>query len=951
MLFRWTDSCNAWRIEDKDWLRNDFNQAAGNDFRVKLPAGTPQKIYRLTFLADSTPASIVADAEIQVSLTLRNDGNFAWHAAAPGAFVRFGFRWFDAGGHEVPARDGARTALPHDIQPGETLTLPAARVIAPPNPATLTLRLDLVEEGVTWFSDAGSPPHNKSVSITPGGAVSDYAFTVLSSSVPASYPRDASTNATLTLRNDGRKTWPAAGPHPVTLGFHWFRPGSTQDTLVSRLVRVPLPNDVTTGGTVTLTIGVLAPFSPGAYNLLFDLVEEGVTEFRNAGAQPFVRAVTVTAPAYYATWLSAATPATFPVDQVRNVKVSVRNDGSKTWLAAGVNRVRLAYVWFDRRNARILLKQDIRATLPRDVPPGDHVDVAIDVLSPDRPGSFTLRYDLVEEGITFFVDQASPVLDQIVPVQAAQDYQVTFDDVVTVVAPSAQFTFNLKIRNDGNHIWAAGGPNPVRIGYSWFDAANQPVLVAQDIRTSLPGDMFPGDETVVTASTVAPDHPGRFRLRWSLVEEGIVWFYDRGARSLDVTVDVVRPGVAVPQAPSGHPQADVPYRATFTPVDSVSALEPDAQRGYNVKVRNDGTRPWPKAGANPVHVGYRWYRGSTQVPISADIRTELPADVGPGQEAAFGAQMVAPPQADAYTLRIDLVEEAITWFGDTGTSRPLEYAVQVRKAGPVITALASHNAGIAALMVNGDPTTAWTSGQRMEPDMWVQANLGMLRVIDAIAVRSGGRGAPAGYEVLVSADGTQWTVLGTRERNASDILLTFAPCAVRYIKVRQTGLPPWNTPWQVAEIAVHAAASWQATASVNPDSAALAVDNNPETSWTTGVAQQPGMSFTLDMGLVQTVAGLAMPSGDQPEFPQDFAIQVSTDGQSWQIVARSPAGGNFLPLDVLFDPVPARYIHVECTGANRRRPGPSPRSKSSAPSPPGRRCRVRTLTDSSAVAQ
>ena len=36
-------------------------------------------------------------------------------------------------------------------------------------------------------------------------------------------------------------------------------------------------------------------------------------------------------------------------------------------------------------------------------------------------------------------------------------------------------------------------------------------------------------------------------------------------------------------------------------------------------------------------------------------------------------------------------------------------------------------------------------------------------------------------------------------------------------------------------------------------------------------------------------------------------------------VARSPAGGNFLPLDVLFDPVPARYIHVECIGHNRRR--------------------------------
>jgi F5/8 type C domain/Ig-like domain from next to BRCA1 gene len=919
VLFRWSDACNAWRIEDKDWLRNDFFQTAGSNYRVKPPTGVIPKTYRVAFLADSTPASIAPDAEVQVSVTLRNDGNFAWRAVGPESFVRFGFRWFDANGQEVPARDGARTPLPRDIQVGESVTLSSARVIAPPVSATLTLRLDLVEEGVTWFSDAGSPPHNKIVSVSTGGTVSDYAFSVINSSVPVSYPRGASTDAALTLRNDGRKTWPVAGPYPVTLGFHWFRPGSSQETLVTRLVRVPMPHDVPTGGTVAITIGVLAPFAPGAYNLMFDLVEEGVTEFRNAGAQPFIRSVTVVGPQYFASWLAASTPATMNVDQVRGVKVTVRNDGSKTWVAAGTNRVRLVYVWFDRRDARILLKQDIRATLPRDVSPGDSVDVPIDVLSPDRPGSFSLRFDLVEEGITSFVDQGSPVLERNLTVQAGQDYQVSFGDVITLVSPAAQFTFNLKIRNDGGHIWAAGGANPVRIGYAWFDGGNQPVLVAQDIRTALPSDMAPGDEAVVTASTVAPDHPGRYRLRWSLVEEGIAWFYDRGARSLDVSVDVVRLGAPVPQPPDGQPQADVPYRATFTPVDSVSMMEPDAQRAYNVKVRNDGTKLWPKAGGNPVHVGYRWYRGAVQTPLSSDIRTELPTDIGTGQEGAFGAQVVAPSLPDIYTLRIDLVEEGITWFGDSGTSRPLEYAVQVRKAAPIVSVQASHNNSIAPHMVNADPTAVWTSGQRMEPGMWVQADLGLARVIDAIAVRSGGRGAPAGYDVLVSSDGSRWTALGTRERNAGDIMLTFAPCAMRYIKVMQTGMPPWNTPWQVAEIAVHPAPSWQAAASVNTDLAGLAVDNNPETVWTTGVPQQPGMSFTLDMGLVQTVAGVALPSGPQADFPQDFAIQVSTDGQTWQIVARSPAGGNFLPLDVLFDPLPARYIHVECTGENRRR--------------------------------
>ncbi|MEP7198183.1 MAG: NBR1-Ig-like domain-containing protein, partial [Chloroflexota bacterium] len=727
LLFRWQPSCNAWSIEDKDWIRNGFIQTLSNDYKVIVPGAPlppppppPVKTYRAMFLGDNTPPSIAADDEARITVTVQNDGTFVWRADGNSATpVRFGFRWFDANGNQVLTQTDARTPLPRDIQPGEQVTLTNARIIAPQNVGPLTLRLDMVEEGVAWFADRGSTARNKTVVVVRGGVVElpTFAYTVTNSNIPASFARNTATPCVLTIRNDGSKTWHAGGAHPVTLGFHWYRPNATQETLVAQPVRVAVPRDVATGDSVTLTIGVLAPFLPGAYNLLFEMVEEGVTEFRAASASsnepltPFVKPVTVSAPPYYVTWLNAPTPPSFFIDQTRNLTVSLRNDGGKTWAMGGNNPVRLAYNWYDRHNQRVLVKQDIRSFMPHDVAPGDAVDVSIDLLAPDRPGAMTLRFDLVEEGITFFGDQGSPPLDKEIAVLGTQEYQVTFGDLFTV-APRTQFTYTLRVRNDGTRIWAAGGSKPVHVGYHWFDLAGQPVPSAQDIRTSLPADLAPGDEAVVAAVGFSPDNAGRYRLQWSLVAEGIAWFYDVKGRTLDINVEVSPLGALALQTLPGHALSDAAYRATFTPTDALATMEANAQRTFTIKVRNDGTKTWVAGGANPVHAGYRWYQGADLVPVAQDIRTALPGDVSgsldhaPGQEVTFGAQIVAPSLPDIYTLRFDLVEEGVTWFADTNTSRSLDLNVQVTKSTQAVRVQASHNDDDAPLMVNGNPTVA-----------------------------------------------------------------------------------------------------------------------------------------------------------------------------------------------------------------------------------------------------
>ncbi len=51
--------------------------------------------------------------------------------------------------------DGLRTPFPRPLEPGGTLEL-AVRLAAPAVAGRYLLELDLVEEGVTWFSAAGA---------------------------------------------------------------------------------------------------------------------------------------------------------------------------------------------------------------------------------------------------------------------------------------------------------------------------------------------------------------------------------------------------------------------------------------------------------------------------------------------------------------------------------------------------------------------------------------------------------------------------------------------------------------------------------------------------------------------------------------------------------------------------------------------------------------------------
>jgi len=94
-------------------------------------------------------------ATVQVKVT--NTGNFPWGANS--AF-RLSYHWYR--GASAVQIGGELTALPQTVTPNQAVTI-QARVKAPSNAGTYTLRWDMLQQGVTWFSQKGVATRDQAV--------------------------------------------------------------------------------------------------------------------------------------------------------------------------------------------------------------------------------------------------------------------------------------------------------------------------------------------------------------------------------------------------------------------------------------------------------------------------------------------------------------------------------------------------------------------------------------------------------------------------------------------------------------------------------------------------------------------------------------------------------------------------------------------------------------------
>jgi hypothetical protein len=98
------------------------------------------------------PSEAAPSERVFATIEMTNIGWGTWSSEG-GVFTSY--HWLDASGRIVEF-DGERTPLPRPIGAGETATVTTA-VRAPKTAGRYQLAIDLVYEGVTWFSEAGHP--------------------------------------------------------------------------------------------------------------------------------------------------------------------------------------------------------------------------------------------------------------------------------------------------------------------------------------------------------------------------------------------------------------------------------------------------------------------------------------------------------------------------------------------------------------------------------------------------------------------------------------------------------------------------------------------------------------------------------------------------------------------------------------------------------------------------
>jgi SAM-dependent methyltransferase len=113
----------------------------------------PTGPYGIEYAELRTPSTMAAGGIANVTVRVTNTGFLTWTTGA-GEF-HASYRWLDRDGVRQ-AGEGRRTPFPRPVAPGASVVANIV-VQAPAAPGAYQLEIDVVHEGVTWFSEAGQP--------------------------------------------------------------------------------------------------------------------------------------------------------------------------------------------------------------------------------------------------------------------------------------------------------------------------------------------------------------------------------------------------------------------------------------------------------------------------------------------------------------------------------------------------------------------------------------------------------------------------------------------------------------------------------------------------------------------------------------------------------------------------------------------------------------------------
>ncbi len=118
--------------------------------------------YGVRVLSCDGPSTARVGDHMRLALRLVNTGWLPWSIAPPQP-VMVSYHWLDAH-DQMLVFEGRRTPLVATAIQHEEIAV-TLDVDAPASAGRYVLAIDLVHEGVTWFSEQGVPPHRVTIRI------------------------------------------------------------------------------------------------------------------------------------------------------------------------------------------------------------------------------------------------------------------------------------------------------------------------------------------------------------------------------------------------------------------------------------------------------------------------------------------------------------------------------------------------------------------------------------------------------------------------------------------------------------------------------------------------------------------------------------------------------------------------------------------------------------------
>ncbi len=126
-------------------------------------------------------------------------------------------------------------------------------------------------------------------------------------------------------------------------------------------------------------------------------------------------------------------------------------------------------------------------------------------------------------------------------------------------------------------------------------------------------------------------------------------------------------------------------------------------------------------------------------------------------------------------------------------------------------------------------------------------------------------------------------------------------------------------PWTMTELRASLpkpldTTGWKITASHNAATVGDAIDHRPDTRWTSGTDQVPGIWFCVELPKETAISSLQLDNSESPgDFPRGYLLELSTDGKTWTKPVPE-ANGSAPSTQIDFPSTRAKFVRITQTG-------------------------------------